>query len=107
MTAGAETEKINAERPNRSKSMFVWFGNKSNRIKLEIGSSVRSNPYSKKRLKINIQEFLEEHDGTDDIEKYGLHEITLNVLNIDEQQNFDAAINAFSGISDILKNIDE
>ena len=46
MTVGADTEKIDAERSNRSKSMYVWFGDKSNRIKLEIGSSVRPDPYS-------------------------------------------------------------
>ena len=57
MTASAETEKIDAERSNRSKSMFVWFGDKSNRVKLEIGSSVRPDPYSKKTLKTYIQEF--------------------------------------------------
>lgn len=83
MTVGAQTEKIDAERSNRSKSMFVWFGDKTNRVKLEIGSSVRPDPYSKKTVKTYIQEFLEEHDGTDDIEKYGLSEITLNVLNIE------------------------
>lgn len=83
MTVGAETEKIATERSNRSKSMFVWFGDKSNRIKLEIGSSVRPDPYSKKTLKTYIQEFLEEHDGADDIKKYGLREITINVLNIE------------------------
>ena len=63
--------------------MFVWFGDKSNRVKLEIGSSVRPDPYSKKTLKTYIQEFLEEHDGTEDIAKYELQEITLNVLNIE------------------------
>lgn len=83
MTADAETEKIDAERSKRSKSMLVWFKDKSNRIKLEIGSSVRPDPYSKKTLKTYIQEFLEEHDGYDDIEKYDLQEITLNVLNIE------------------------
>ena len=83
MTIGAETEKIDAERSNRSKSMFVWFGDKSNRVKLEIGSSVRPDPYSKKKLKTYIQEFLEEHGDADDIEKYGLQEIALNVLNIE------------------------
>ena len=83
MTVGAETEKIDAERSNRSKSMFVWFGDKANRVKLEIGSSVRPDPYSKKTVKTYIQEFLEEHDGAEDIEKYGLCEITLNVLNIE------------------------
>ena len=83
MTVGAETEKIDAERSNRSKSMFVWFVDKSNRVKLEIGSSVRPDPYSKKAIKTYIQEFLEEHKGADDIERYELKEITLNVLNIE------------------------
>lgn len=83
MTIGADTEKIDAERSNRSKSMFVWFGDKRNRVKLEIGSSVRPDPYSKKTLKTYIQEFLEEHDGAEDIAKYELQEVTLNVLNIE------------------------
>lgn len=83
MTVGADTEKIDAERSNRSKSMFVWFDDKRNRVKLEIGSSVRPDPYSKKTLKTYIQEFLEEHDGAEDIAKYELQEVTLNVLNIE------------------------
>lgn len=83
MTNGADTEKIDSERSNRSKSMFVWFGDKANRIKLEIGSSVRPDPYSVKTLKTYIQEFLEEHGETDDIEKYELRSVTLNVLNIE------------------------
>lgn len=83
MTVGADIEKINAERSNRSKSMLVWFGDKSNRVKLEIGSSVRPDPYSKKTLKTYIQEFLEEHDGAKDIAKYELQEVTLNALNIE------------------------
>lgn len=83
MTVGADIEKIDAERSNRSKSMLVWFGDKSNRVKLEIGSSVRPDPYSKKTLKTYIQEFLEEHNGAEDIAKYELQEISLNVLNIE------------------------
>lgn len=83
MTVGAFTDKINEERSNRSKSMYVWFGDKSNRVKLEIGSSVRPDPYSKKTLKTYIQEFLEQHNGTEDVVKYELEEITLNVLNIE------------------------
>lgn len=58
MTVGAEIEKIYAERSNRSKSMFVWFGDKANRVKLEIGSSVRPDPYSKKTLKHIFRNFL-------------------------------------------------
>lgn len=83
MTVGAFTDKINEERSNRSKSMYVWFGDKSNRVKLEIGSSVRPDPYSKKILKTYIQEFLEQHNGIEDVIKYELEEITLNVLNIE------------------------
>ena len=83
MTVGAFTDKINEERSNRSKSMYVWFGDKSNRVKLEIGSSVRPDPYSKKTLKTYIQEFLEQHNGTEDVIKYELEEIILNVLNIE------------------------
>ncbi len=83
MTVGAKTEKIDAERSNRSKSMYIWFDNESNRVKLEIGSSVRPDPYSEKTLKTYIQEFLEEHNSNEDIEKYELREVTLNVLNIE------------------------
>lgn len=83
MTVGANTEKIDAERSNRSKSMFVWFGDKANRVKLEIGSSVRPDPYSKKTLKTYIQEFLEAHNGAEDIAKYELKAVTLNVLSIE------------------------
>lgn len=82
MTFNAETEKIDSERSNRSKSMFVWFGNKANRVKLEIGSSVRPDPYSRRTIKTYIQVFLEAHNGQEDIEKYELHSISLNVLNI-------------------------
>lgn len=63
--------------------MLVWFGDKLNRVKLEIGSSIRPDPYSKKTLKTYIQEFLEERDGSEDIAKYELEEISLNVLNIE------------------------
>lgn len=83
MTMEAVTEKIVAERSNRSKSMYVWFGNKENRIKLEIGSNIRPDPYSKKTLKTYIQEFLEVHHGTEDLARYELKAIELNVLDIE------------------------
>ena len=83
MTEDAQMEKIAEERSNRSKSMYVWFDNKDYKVKLEIGSSVRPEPYSKKTIKTYIQEFLEQHDGGDDIAKYGLSEICLNVLSIE------------------------
>lgn len=83
MTVGANVEKIDAERSNRSKSMYVWFDDVANRVKLEIGSSVRPDPYSKKVLKSYIQEFLEENGGEDDIHRFELKNVTLNVLNIE------------------------
>ena len=70
MTIGAQTEKINSERNDRNKSMYVWFDNKANRIKLEIGSSVPRDPFSKRVPKRYIQEFLEKKHGSDDIERY-------------------------------------
>lgn len=83
MTVSANREKIDNERSNRSKSMYVWFDNKENKIKLEIGSSVRPDPYSEKSFKTYIHEFLEQHNGEDDIERFELESVTLNVLNIE------------------------
>ena len=83
MTQGAQTSKIPEERTPRSKSMYVWFENEDNKIKLEIGSSVRPDPYSKKTFKSYIHEFLEEIGEEEDIKKYELTSVTLNVLNIE------------------------
>lgn len=83
ITHGAQTDKIPEERSPRSKSMHVWFGNENNKIKLEIGSSIRPDPYSKKTFKSYIHEFLEELDEEEDIKKYELTSVTLNVLNIE------------------------
>ncbi len=82
MTVGANTEKINAERSNRSKSMYVWFGNRDNKIKLEIGSSIRPDPYRKMGLKTYIQEYLERNNYSDAVKQYELEEIKINVLDI-------------------------
>ena len=83
MTEGFETEKIGSERSDRSKSMWVWFQNRNHKIKLEIGSSIRPDPYSKKTMKTYIQEFLEDHQGDEDIQRYELSEISVNVLDIE------------------------
>ena len=83
MTLGAETEKIPEERSNRSKSMYVWHGNKSNRIKLEIGSTVRPDPYSRKQIKSYIQEYLEANGFDEDVRRFELNTVELNVLNIE------------------------
>lgn len=83
MTLGAETEKIPEERSNRSKSMYVWHGTKSNRIKLEIGSTVRPDPYSRKQIKSYIQEYLEANGFNEDVRRFELNTVELNVLNIE------------------------
>ncbi len=83
MTFGADTEKIDAERNDRNKSMLVWFGDKANRVKLEIGSSVRPDPYSAKTVKSYIHEFLEARNADDDISRFQIEPVTLNVLNIE------------------------
>lgn len=83
VTCSAKTKKIPEERSNRSKSMYVWFETEENKVKLEIGSSVRPDPFSKRELKTYIQEFLESHNGNDDIERFELESVSLNVLNIE------------------------
>ena len=83
MTAGAEIDKIPKERSDRSKSMYVWFGDEVNKIKLEIGSNIRPDPYSKKTFRSYIHEFLEEQGAEDDIQRFELESVTLNVLHME------------------------
>ena len=61
ISAGFLIEKIETERNDRNKSAFVWPENESKetcRVKLEIGSSVRPDPFSKRSMKTYIQDFL-------------------------------------------------
>lgn len=83
MTEGADTEIITSERNARNKSIYFWYGDRNSKIKLEIGSSVRPEPFGKRKLKTYIQEYLEEHGFDDAVEEFELSEITLNVLNIE------------------------
>ena len=83
MTVGAETEIIPEERNDRNKSIWFWHGNRDSKIKLEIGSSVRPEPYGTKSLKTYIQEYLEDHGFDDVVREYELSEISVNVLNIE------------------------
>ena len=83
ISAGAQTEKIPQERSDRSKSMYVWFGAQENRVKLEIGSTVRPDPYSKKIVKTYIHEFLESRGFEDDIVRFELSPVVVNTLNIE------------------------
>lgn len=83
MSAGAQTEKILQERSDRSKSMYVWFASPEDRVKLEIGSTVRPDPYSKKTVKTYIHEFLEDRGFVEDIVKFELCPVEVNTLNIE------------------------
>ena len=83
MSAGAQTEKIPQERSDRSKSMYVWFGEPENRVKLEIGSTIRPDPYSKRAVKTYIHEFLESRGFENDITRFELTPVEINTLNIE------------------------
>ena len=83
MSAGANTEKIPEERSPRSKSMYVWFDVPGNRVKLEIGSTVRPDPYSKRMVKTYIQEFLEAKGFSEDVARFELCAVEINTLNIE------------------------
>lgn len=78
-------EKIEAERNDRNKSAYVWPENESRencRVKLEIGSSVRPDPFSKRSMKTYIQEYLEEKGMQDAVTEFGLQEVQVNTLDI-------------------------
>lgn len=77
------SEKIISERNQRNKSSYIWSENYHNKIKLEIGSQIRPDPYSKKEVKSYIFEYLEINGLHDLINKYELKKIQINVLNIE------------------------
>ncbi|WP_300379365.1 nucleotidyl transferase AbiEii/AbiGii toxin family protein [Clostridium sp.] len=82
----ANSEKILEERNDRNKSSFVWFediNSSDSRLKLEIGSSVRPDPYKKRKVKTYIQEYLENINMFDEIREFGLKEVNVNVLCIE------------------------
>lgn len=83
MSSGAVIEKIEKERNNRNKSANVFFGDKDSRIKLEIGSSVKPHPFSKKKIQSYIHEYLQEKGFDKEIKEYGLETFMLNVLNVE------------------------
>lgn len=83
MSTSAQTEKIPQERSDRSKSMYVWFEEPENRVKLEIGSTIRPDPYSKRTVKTYIHEFLESRGFQDDIIRFELTPVEINTLNIE------------------------
>ena len=86
MVLNAFSEKLVDERNERNKSRLVWFEKdniEESKVKIEIGSSIKPEPYSKKVLKSYIHEHLEMHGFFSDITEYDLKEFSLNVLNIE------------------------
>ena len=82
----ALSEKVGSERNNRNKSSYVWFSDEHRdieRVKLEIGSSVRPHPYSKKVLKSYVHEHLDAIKAFDAIREYQLVPVEVNVLDIE------------------------
>ena len=83
MTEGANVAKIPGEGSSRSKSRKVWFDSESDNVKLEIGSTVRPDPYYKKTIKSYIHEYFEEHGMIEQIKEFGLVSVELNTLAIE------------------------
>ena len=86
LAEGAFFQKIPDERNDRNKSSFLWFDEaekEDTKIKLEIGSSVRPDPYELRILKTYVQEYLEACKRNDVILEYGLEEVRINTLCIE------------------------
>lgn len=86
LSDGFRLEKITMERNDRNKSSYVWFNDLSGangRIKLEIGSSIRPDPYSPMTMKTYLQEYLESNGMLQEIEEFGLSSVTVNTLAIE------------------------
>lgn len=83
MTEGAHSEKIPGEGNARNKSRKVWFDGQSTYIKLEIGSSIRPEPYSLKTIKSYIHGYLDEVGNAAAIDRFELKAVTINTLAIE------------------------
>lgn len=83
MSEGAHIKKIPEERNDRNKSSFVWFDDEDAKVKLEIGSSIRPDPFEVRELKSYIQEYLEKQGLEDVIQEYELLPVQLNTLCIE------------------------
>ncbi len=86
MSDEAFVQKIPEERNDRNKSSFVWFDEEdkeNTKIKLEIGSSIRPDPYEEREVKTYIQEYLENHHMDDVVTEYDLVSVKVNALCIE------------------------
>ncbi len=86
MSFGFEMEKIESERNGRNKSSWVWSKDEdknSTKVKLEIGSRVRPDPFEKRTIKTFIQEFLESRGLFSECDEFELTEVEVNSLCIE------------------------
>lgn len=86
LVGSGKSEKIESERNNSNKSSYVWLTDEFKdieRIKLEIGSSVRPHPYGKKELQSYIHDYLELINEREAIDEFQLKKVQINVLNIE------------------------
>jgi predicted nucleotidyltransferase component of viral defense system len=80
---GFHFEKIGAERNARNKSSRVWHKSETLEtasVKLEIGSSVRPDPYSKKEVVSYIQQFLESSGNAGVCVEFQLSKVPVQTL---------------------------
>ena len=85
LSDGFRLEKIPGERNDRNKSSNVWFDDsdpENGRVKLEIGSSIRPDPYAKKKLRAYIHDYLEHQKMLAEIEEFEFCDVTVNALDI-------------------------
>lgn len=85
LIGNAKSEIISEERSDRNKSSFVWFNDEQKeveRVKLEIGCSVRPHPFSKKGFRTYIHEYLGSIEEFEAIKEYHLTDVEVNVLEI-------------------------
>lgn len=83
MTDSAHCEKIDGEGNKRNKSRNVWFDDEEYTVKLEIGCSVRPEPYGKRFIKTYIQDYLESKEMYNVISDFDLTQVELNTLAIE------------------------
>jgi len=79
-------EKIVAERNDRNKSSRVWHLSEtleSASVKLEIGSSVKPDPYGRKEVVSYIQQFLESSNNAGACDEFQLSKVPVQTLQIE------------------------
>lgn len=83
MSDGGYNEPVTAERSLTNKASHVWFTERNDSVKLEIGSKVQPEPASKRTVKTYIQEYLEAQGLTSAIEEYELVPVEVYVLDVE------------------------